>query len=255
MDHPSESRIPWPTLSVAECFQRLPTGPAGLGEEEAARRLREWGPHELEPPRRISPLAILLAQFRNIRVLILPAATALSVALGHGTEAVVIMIIGFFSLLLGFVQEYRAERALEALRRMAAPMTTVLRAGDRVPADFRDPGGRSGPLASAVPALWGPYPALRPSDPRAAQRDRYPRRGEPDAADSLRGAHRPGGGAAGDPADRRRPVPGSASGRLHFDAFPPGGDNRWGARRGGSGMGRGSPEAGPSPIVSLNLGT
>jgi Ca2+-transporting ATPase len=158
MEQPSEPRIPWHTLSVEECFQRLRAGPAGLSREEAARRLREWGPNELEPPRRISPLAILLAQFRNILVLILLAATALSIVLGHGTEAVVIMIIVFFSVLLGFVQEYRAERALEALRRMAAPMATVLRegveeriparelvpgdvvvlhAGDRVPADLR----------------------------------------------------------------------------------------------------------------------
>jgi Ca2+-transporting ATPase len=129
-----------------------------LSQEEAARRLREWGPNELEPPRRISPLAILLSQFRNVLVLILLAATALSIILGHGTEAVVIMIIVFFSVLLGFVQEYRAERALEALRQMAAPMATALRegveeriparqlvpgdvvilyAGDRVPADLR----------------------------------------------------------------------------------------------------------------------
>jgi magnesium-transporting ATPase (P-type) len=132
MEQTSGPRIPWHTLSVEECFQRLRAGPAGLSREEAARRLREWGPNELEPPRRISPLAILLAQFRNILVLILLAATALSIVLGHGTEAVVIMIIVFFSVLLGFVQEYRAERALEALRRMGR-------------ADgHRPPGGRGG---------------------------------------------------------------------------------------------------------------
>jgi Ca2+-transporting ATPase len=158
MEQPSEPQIPWHTLPIEESFQRLHAGPAGLSQEEAARRLREWGPNELEPPRRISPLAILLSQFRNVLVLILLAATALSIILGHGTEAVVIMIIVFFSVLLGFVQEYRAERALEALRQMAAPMATALRegveeriparqlvpgdvvilyAGDRVPADLR----------------------------------------------------------------------------------------------------------------------
>jgi len=158
MDEPSDSRTLWHTLPVEECFRQLSAEPAGLSRAEAARRLQEWGPNELEPPRRISPLTILLAQFRNVLVLILLAATALSILLGHGTEAVVIMIIVLFSVLLGFLQEYRAERALEALRRMAAPMATVLRegteeriparelvpgdlvilhAGDRVPADLR----------------------------------------------------------------------------------------------------------------------
>ncbi len=154
----SESQTLWHTLPVEECFRQLSAEPAGLSRAEAARRLQEWGPNELEPPRRISPLAILLSQFRNVLVLILLAATALSILLGHGTEAVVIIIIVLFSVLLGFLQEYRAERALEALRRMAAPMATVLRegieariparelvpgdvvvlhAGDRVPADLR----------------------------------------------------------------------------------------------------------------------
>jgi len=136
------SRTPWHTVSAEECFHRLSTGPAGLSRVEAARRLQEWGPNELEAPRRISPLAILLAQLGNVLVLILLVATALSLLLGHGTEAVVIMIIVLFSVLLGFVQEYRAERALEALRQMAAPVATAVREGveERIPARELVPG-------------------------------------------------------------------------------------------------------------------
>lgn len=149
---------PWHVLSIAEVLAALEADPRGLSPAEAARRRQVYGPNELEAARRISPWAILLAQFRNVLVLILLAATALSIVLGHGTEAVVIIVIVLFAVLLGFLQEYRAERALEALRRLAAPTATVLRegepqevparelvpgdvvvlhTGDRVPADLR----------------------------------------------------------------------------------------------------------------------
>ncbi|MFN3929496.1 MAG: cation-translocating P-type ATPase, partial [Thermoflexus sp.] len=92
--------------------------------------------------RRVSPWLILIGQFKNLLVLILLVATGLSIILGHGTEAVVIMIIVGLAVLLGFLQEYRAERALEALRRMAAPMATVVREGreERIPAEQLVPG-------------------------------------------------------------------------------------------------------------------
>jgi Ca2+-transporting ATPase len=96
---------------------------------EAARRLAEYGPNELQAARRISPWAILAAQLMNVLILILLAATALSAFLGHGVEAIAISVIVLFAVVLGFVQEYRAERAIEALRRMAAPTAAVLRDG------------------------------------------------------------------------------------------------------------------------------
>ncbi len=156
--HPTNQGIPWHTLPIEACFERLESGPGGLRQTEAARRLREHGPNQLEAARRVSPWSILIGQFKNILVLILLVATVLSILLGHGTEAVVILIIVGLAVFLGFLQEYRAERALEALRRMAAPMATVIRedqeeripseqlvpgdivvlhAGDRVPADLR----------------------------------------------------------------------------------------------------------------------
>ena len=120
----------WHTLSTAEAIDRLQSTPAGLIGTEAARRLAEHGPNELEAAHRISPWEILFAQFKNVLILILLAATALSALLGHGVEAVAISVIVLFAVLLGFVQEYRAERAIEALRQMAAPTATVLRDGD-----------------------------------------------------------------------------------------------------------------------------
>ncbi|MGB7950411.1 MAG: HAD-IC family P-type ATPase, partial [Candidatus Binatia bacterium] len=107
-------------------------GSSGLNEGEAVRRLIEHGANELKSIRRISPWSILLGQFKNVLIGILLVATALSVFLGHGAEAIAIAVIVLFAALLGFAQEYRSERALEALSRMAAPTATALRDGEEV---------------------------------------------------------------------------------------------------------------------------
>ena len=115
---------------------------AGLDEAEAARRLSVCGPNELEAAPGVRPWRLLLEQFKNVLILILLIGVGLSAALGHQTEAIVISVIVAFAALLGFVQEYRAERALEALRRLAAPTATVVRAGTErdVPARELVPG-------------------------------------------------------------------------------------------------------------------
>ena len=116
------------------------------------------GPNELQATNRTSAWRTFAAQFENVLILILLAATAVSGFLGHTLEAVVITVIVLFAVLLGFIQEHRAGRALEALREMAAPVArvlrdgletvvpardlvpgdvVVLRTGDRVPADAR----------------------------------------------------------------------------------------------------------------------
>ncbi|MCX7854100.1 MAG: HAD-IC family P-type ATPase, partial [Caldilineales bacterium] len=128
----------WHTLSVETTFAQLQSAPAGLTGAEAARRLAAYGPNELQAVRRISPWSILLEQFKNVLIIILLIATALSIVLGHGIEAIAITVIVLFAVLLGFVQEYRAERAIEALRQMAAPTATVLRDGDEVDIPARD---------------------------------------------------------------------------------------------------------------------
>ena len=101
----------------------------GLAPAEAARRLALHGSNVLTRARRRSPWQLLAQQFGNALVLILLVATALSAALGHGVEAIAITVIVLFAVLLGFVQEFRAERALQALQAMSSPRATVLRAG------------------------------------------------------------------------------------------------------------------------------
>jgi len=129
----------WHQLDTTDVLERLRTdSTTGLTTVEAARRLAEHGPNELQAAHGVSPWEIFVAQLKNVLIIILIIAVALSAVLGHGLEALVIGIIVFFAVLLGFIQEYRAERAIQALREMAAPTATVLRDGQEVDIPARD---------------------------------------------------------------------------------------------------------------------
>ncbi|HOI17570.1 MAG TPA: HAD-IC family P-type ATPase, partial [Geobacteraceae bacterium] len=133
----------WHSMSAREVARRLETDIVrGLTEGEAARRLAVHGPNEVRAARPVSPWHIFAEQFRNVLIIILLIATALSAFLGHGAEAIVITVIVLFAVVLGFVQEYRAERSMEALRRMAAPAAQVIRDGNevRIPSQTLVPG-------------------------------------------------------------------------------------------------------------------
>jgi Ca2+-transporting ATPase len=148
----------WHSLSVDDAIAALGSRLTGLDSSEATRRLEAHGPNELQALTTQSAWHTFFAQFQNALILILLSATIISGFLGHTLEAIVITVIVLFAVLLGFIQEYRAGRALEALRRMAAPSAHVLRdsvevvvpardlvpgdifalrAGDRIPADGR----------------------------------------------------------------------------------------------------------------------
>ena len=123
----------WYQQETDDVLRQLSTSfESGLSSAEAARRLAENGPNELQAAERISPWHILFQQFKNVLIIILLVATLLSAFLGHGIEAVAIAVIVLFAVLLGFVQEYRAEKAIDALRQMAAPTATILRDGEEV---------------------------------------------------------------------------------------------------------------------------
>lgn len=145
-------------MTAQDVCRELKTSPQGLSAAEAATRLATHGPNRLEAQKRISPWALLLEQFKNVLIITLLIATGISAFLGHGIEAIAISVIVLFAVFLGFIQEYRAEKALEALKSMAAPTAKVLRddaeitipasdivpgdvfmlaAGDRIPADAR----------------------------------------------------------------------------------------------------------------------
>jgi len=104
----------------------------GLTSAEAASRLRASGPNELETKGHVSPLKLLLGQFNSPLIWLLLGACTVSGALGEALDALAIASIVVLNAALGFFQEFRAERALEALRSLAAPRARVLRDGATV---------------------------------------------------------------------------------------------------------------------------
>jgi Ca2+-transporting ATPase len=161
--------IAWHVLSVAETCQQLGSdAQVGLTDEAASRRLEQYGPNRLEDSRLTSPWKLFLAQFRSLLIIILLIAAVISVVVGlmagHGragaelVDAIAIGAIVLLNAILGFIQEYRAEHALAALKKLVAPHARVVRsgieqeigadqlvpgdlialnAGDRIPADLR----------------------------------------------------------------------------------------------------------------------
>lgn len=129
----------WHWMTINEAILTLKSDKdRGLSKAEANRRLAEHGPNELEAAGRISPWSMLGQQFKNILIIILIIAIVLSALLGHTVEAIAITVIMLFAVLLGFVQEYRAERAIEALKKMAAPTAAVIRDGEEEDIPARD---------------------------------------------------------------------------------------------------------------------
>jgi len=114
----------------------------GLSGQEVQEREKMYGRNELTKVDGSSPWAILFEQFKNVLIIVLLIAVGLSAVLGHELEAITIGIIVLFAIILGFVQEYRAERAIEALKKMAAPTASVLRDGEEreIPAEELVPG-------------------------------------------------------------------------------------------------------------------
>lgn len=130
----------------------------GLSSSEAGERLVECGPNTLEAGKKRGFLGVFIEQFKNLFVVMLLAATAFSFVVGETLDAILILAIVLFMAIMGSVQEYRAEKILETLKRLASPKARVLRdgrivvvdsselvpgdvillsEGDRVPADAR----------------------------------------------------------------------------------------------------------------------
>jgi Ca2+-transporting ATPase len=123
---------------IKEVLEALGSALNGLKSEEVQKRQQEYGPNELKKAERISPLKIFFNQFKNVLIVILLIAILVSASLGEFIDAAVIFAIVILSTVLGFIQEYRSERALEALKRMAAPTAKVIRDGEEAQIPARD---------------------------------------------------------------------------------------------------------------------
>ena len=151
---------PWHSLDIDTVLHRLDTDKEkGLSDNEVKRRSEKYGPNTLaEEEQRFKALKLVVDQFKDYFVIMLLIASLISVVLGEIVDAVTIAIIVILAAVIGFVQDFRAEKALEALKKLTAPTAKVLRnskemtipskdvvpgdiifleAGDRVPADAR----------------------------------------------------------------------------------------------------------------------
>ena len=120
----------WYLLTADETARRLGADAhAGLAESEVVARRARYGPNEIRESKRRGPWRMLADQFTDFMILILLAAAIVAGLIGDATDTVVILAIVVLNAVVGFVQEYRAERAVAALKLMAAPSATVLRDG------------------------------------------------------------------------------------------------------------------------------
>ena len=120
----------WHDQSIPELTAQFATDVVrGLTSQEAAARLQQWGANALRKGQAVSPLAILAGQFRSLVIWVLIGAACVSAALGELVDGIAILTIVVLNAMIGFFQEYRAEQAVAALARLAAPRARVVRGG------------------------------------------------------------------------------------------------------------------------------
>ncbi|MBK1838682.1 HAD-IC family P-type ATPase [Azospirillum sp. YIM B02556] len=150
--------VPWHALDAAVAAERLDSPAEGLDSAEASARLARFGPNRLTPPKRKPAWMRFLAQFNNLLIYVLLASGTVALLLRHWTDAGVIFGVVLVNALIGYIQEDKAEQAMEAIRNLLSPQAMVLRdghavtvtaealvpgdrvflvSGDRVPADLR----------------------------------------------------------------------------------------------------------------------
>jgi P-type Ca2+ transporter type 2C len=119
-------------LTKDELFKQLNTNEKGLSWTEAAARLIQYWPNVLEEKHKVSPWTILFAQFKSPLIIILMIATAISMSVGHIADGIIVLIIILLNAIFGFVQEYKAEKSMESLKKMMSLKSKVVRDGEQV---------------------------------------------------------------------------------------------------------------------------
>ena len=153
-----ESEYAWHEMATSDAITALQTDERGLPDKEAADRLETYGPNRLPEPAKRGPFVRFIRHFHNILIYVLLGSAVITAALGHLADTLVILAVVVVNGVIGFVQEGKAEKAMDAIRRMLALKASVLRdgarrsvdgeslvpgdivlleAGDKVPADLR----------------------------------------------------------------------------------------------------------------------
>lgn len=128
-DSIAKAPVAWHTTTTDETMGELAASGSGLSAQEAGKRLEQSGPNMLKEGARRSPLAMILDQFKDFLIIILLIAAVIAGVVGDPVEAYAILAIVALNAIIGFFQEFRAEKAMAALRSMAAPFAAVLRDG------------------------------------------------------------------------------------------------------------------------------
>jgi Ca2+-transporting ATPase len=128
----------WHSKKTEEVLSDLRVDQKGLSREEAKRRLEEFGYNELKEKKKVTPLQIFLRQFKDIFVIMLLVATAISFLIGETVDALTIAVIVILNSVVGFVQEYRSEKAMEAMKKLTAPKARIMRDGNETMIDARE---------------------------------------------------------------------------------------------------------------------
>ena len=123
--------------TIEQVFKELNASEKGISEKEADERLKQYGLNEIKEEKRISPLKIFIEQFNSVVVWILIAATIISAFLKEYVDAIVILVIIILISVLGFFLEYRAERSIEALKKLTSLKATVIRNGQKKEIDSK----------------------------------------------------------------------------------------------------------------------
>lgn len=120
----------WHSKNVDETLDLLHTSNDGLSESEVENRIKKYGKNELTVEEQLSPFLLFISQFKSLLIVILIAAAVISYSIGEIVEAIAIIIIVILAGVLGFIQEFRAGKAIESLKKMAAPLAHVKRGGE-----------------------------------------------------------------------------------------------------------------------------
>jgi Ca2+-transporting ATPase len=122
-----KNNMQWHQKDIQDIFDTLQSSSHGISRAEADKRLKEYGKNELKEIKKRTLLMMFLDQFKDFMILVLIAAAVVSGVIGEIVDTLAIVVIVTLNAIVGFVQEFRAEKAMKALKKMAAPSAVVLR--------------------------------------------------------------------------------------------------------------------------------
>ena len=122
----------WYLLSVDQALEELETSIAGISDKEVSSRRQQYGPNILEQGEQRGPFTIFLSQFKNVMILILAIAAIVSFVIGEYIDGIIVLVIIMANAIIGYIQEYNAEKSIRMLQKMAAYNALLIRNGDNI---------------------------------------------------------------------------------------------------------------------------